>query len=274
MGTSLNVGPLPVVVATTAEDLGVQLAEKIVADLRLAIEKGRRYILGCPGGRSLITTYRAMGKLISQEPFDLSNLIIAMMDDYLVTTDNSLTYCAADAHFSCRRFAQEEIVDVLNKAVAVPENRISPEHVWFPDPSQPAQYDKRLAEAGGIDLFLIAAGSSDGHVAFNPPGSELESHSRVIELPDSTRRDNMRTFPAFKSLDEVPTHGISVGLATISALSREVILVIHGAEKRFAVRQLGKYRDFAPEWPATIIFRCRQAKIYLDVSSASELFDK
>ncbi len=43
--------------------------------------------------------------------------------------------------------------------------------LWYADPADPAAYDRRIAAAGGIDLFLLASGASDGHVAFNPPGS-------------------------------------------------------------------------------------------------------
>ena len=43
-------------------------------------------------------------------------------------------------------------------------------------------YDRRIADAGGVDLFVVAIGGDDGHVVFNPPGTLCESYTRIVEL--------------------------------------------------------------------------------------------
>src|SRR5690606_32844684 len=115
------------------------------------------------------------------------------------------------------------------------------------------------------------SGASDGHVAFNPPGTPLDSRTRIVELAPSTRRDNLSTFPAFASLDEVPTHGVSVGLGTIARLSRRVVLVMHGSHKRHAATRLAQCSDFTPDWPASVIYRCSQPLVLLDRAAAQTL---
>ena len=86
--------------------------------------------------------------------------------------------------------------------------QIPADRLWLPDPADPDAYDERIAAAGGIDLFLLASGAGDGHVAFNPPGTEAAARTRVVALPDSTRRDNLATFPTFGGeLDAVPRTG-------------------------------------------------------------------
>jgi glucosamine-6-phosphate deaminase len=227
-----------VLVLPTAEAIGEALAEEIAARHD---DSDGPFLLGCPGGRSLRTTYAALAR---RAP--LRRLVVVMMDEYVGAP--------ADAHFSCTRFAQEEIAGPL----AVPAER-----VWLPDADDPAAYDERIAAAGGVDLFLLASGASDGHVAFVPPGSPGDGPTAVLELAQTTRRDNLATFPRFRSIDEVPTHGVSVGLGTISA-ARSLRLVLHGAGKREAVRRLLALERFDPAWPASVVHDHADARILID----------
>ena len=73
-----------------------------------------------------------------------------------------------------------------------------------------------------------------------------------MHLAESTRRDNLATFPAFASVDEVPEQGVSVGLGTISRAKR-LRLVLHGADKREACERLLALDGFDPDWPASIV---------------------
>jgi glucosamine-6-phosphate deaminase len=250
--------------------LGEVLAGRILAGVARANEEGRRYLLGCPGGRSLRTTYVAMARLAAEQQLDLSALVIVMMDDYLESHGGAYRPVPQHAHYSCRGFAHREIAAPLNAGVA-PRPRVPADAVWLPDPADPAAYDDRIVDAGGIDLFLLASGSTDGHVAFNGPGTPRESRTRVVELPDTTRRDNLRTFPDFASLEEVPRFGVTVGLATIAEHSRQAILVAHGAEKRSAVRELLASDGFAPTWPASIVHACRGGELFVDEAALGDL---
>ena len=240
--------------------LGAALADEIMSGIDDARVSGARYILGCPGGRSPLSTYRALAERAAGA--DLGHVVIAMMDDYVVPAPGGgWQHVPGDAHYSCRRFARVEIAAPLNAAAA---EGIPRDQVWLPDPADPPAYRRRLEEAGGVDLFIVASGASDGHVAFVQPGTVLESDVSIIPLAEATRRDNMATVPDFTTLDEVPDHGVSVGLGTIRAVSKRVRLIINGEGKRYAARRALEADDFDPEWPATFIHRCRDAQIWLD----------
>jgi 6-phosphogluconolactonase/glucosamine-6-phosphate isomerase/deaminase len=43
------------------------------------------------------------------------------------------------------------------------------------------EYEKKISESGGIELFVGGIGP-DGHIAFNEPGSSLVSRTRVKTL--------------------------------------------------------------------------------------------
>jgi glucosamine-6-phosphate deaminase len=219
--------------------LGAALAAEILE--RYEASDGS-YLLGCPGGRSLRSTYRA---LAGRRP-TLNRLVIVMMDEYVGAP--------ADAHFSCARFARDEVAGPLG---------IPPERVWLPDERDPGAYDARIEDAGGIDLFLLASGAGDGHVAFNPPGAARDGRTAVLRLARTTRRDNLATFPSFASLDEVPERGVSVGLGTISA-ARALRLVLHGADKRDAAARLLALDRFDPSWPASVVHDHADGQILAD----------
>jgi glucosamine-6-phosphate deaminase len=206
-----------------ADELGLTLAAELVA--------ARPRLLGCPGGRSLLTTYRRLR--------ELPETTLVLMDEYVPVPPIS-------AHYSCRGFAEREL----------PRAR----EVWVPDPEQPENYDERIAAAGGIDIFLLASGASDGHVAMLGPGAPRNGRTAVVELAETTRRDNLRTFPEFGSLDEVPKQGVSVGLQTIMD-ARTLRLVIHGGDKRDAIEHLLQLDGYDSRWPVSIVHEHDDAEI-------------
>jgi len=232
-----------------AEELGEALADEIIGDYA---ESSDRFLLGCPGGRSLRSTYRALAR---RRP-DVERLVVLMMDEYL----EGGAAPPADAHYSNRGFADRELVEPLG---------LRTDQVWFPDPADPGAFDDRIAAAGGVDVFLLGSGASDGHVGFLPPGSPRDGHTSVVELATSTRRDNLATFPEFETVDDVPTHGVSVGLATI-ADARAVRLVLHGEAKRNATERVVSLDRFDPSWPASIVHDCADGQILVDRAAMEE----
>lgn len=112
------------------------------------------------------------------------------------------------------------------------------DRTFIPDglnPSEAANYDNLIAEAGGIDLQLLGLGLN-GHIGFNEPGTSFESLTHIVGLTDSTIEANARFF---ESKEDVPTQAISMGLKSIMN-AKEIILVATGANKALAVSQLVK----------------------------------
>jgi len=250
----------------TPEEIGIQLADRILSEIQRAAESGRGYLLGCPTGRTPRPIYAAMARRLSSTPRDLSGLTLVMMDEYLVEQDGEFAYASATKPWSCHYFAHEEIVDRLNANLPA-ELQLREQSVWFPDPEKPEAYDTRIAAAGGIDFFILASGATDGHVAFNPPGSSRASRTRIVALSEQTRRDNLQTFPAFGSIDAVPTHGVSVGITTITA-ARAGVMVLTGKSKRESLLRVLKSESYDPNWPATVIHEFAAGEIVADREAA------
>lgn len=252
------------------EQLGAAAAHLIAERIQAA--GPRPFLLGCPGGRSAVTTYTALAAEVSDRKLDLSQLIIVMMDDYLVPGgDGQLRREDPSAPHSCERFGRRDIVATLNDATES-DHRVGEENLWVPEPYDPEAYDQKIAAYGGIDVFILATGASDGHIAFNPPGSSIDSITRIVRLPDTTRQDNLSTFPTFNGdLNRVPTHGVTVGLGTIKDQSHEVLMLVHGADKQRAVQRLTTATGFDPAWPATIFQECQRPHLFVDVAAYPHL---
>lgn len=256
----------PVRVFESPEQLGHDLAARIADGITAARAEGRRYLLGCPGGRTARPVYDSLAALVSQRGLPLDNLVVVMMDDYVDLADGAPRRVSPDAHYSCQRFGLVEILGIINVGASspVPETQL-----WLPDPARPEAYDEQIAAAGDIDLFLLASGESDGHVAFNGPGSPVESRTRLVELAPETRGDNMRTFPAFERLEDVPTHGVTVGIDTLCRRARELVMILVADHKQEAFGRIASVDHYDPDWPATVVHLGAERSIVADRAAAA-----
>ncbi|MHC9293158.1 glucosamine-6-phosphate deaminase [Mycobacterium sp. LTG2003] len=148
----------------------------------------------------------------------------------------------------------------------------APDAVAGPDglaadiPAACAAFEKAIEDAGGVDLQILGIGT-DGHIAFNEPGSSLGSRTRIKTLTRQTRLDNARFFGG--DPDKVPTHCLTQGLATIMA-ARHLILVATGRSKAEAVHHLVEGAVSAM-WPATILQHHPHVTVLLDDAAAQRL---
>jgi glucosamine-6-phosphate deaminase len=250
----------------TPEALGQYAAQRIVERLRHGVATRGRAALGCPGGRSPGTTYAALARALRESGFDGTRLHLVMMDEYVEPDGAGWRACPYEAHYSCTRFGDVTVRQAVNAGLARP---IARAQLHVPDPNTPRDYERLIANLGGIDAFILASGTTDGHVAFNPSGTPVGAGTRRVELSDATRRDNMRSFPTFRALEEVPRYGVTVGPATIANASHAAFLVLLGSEKGPALRRILSSRAYDPDWPSTVIHACNAAEILADRQAAA-----
>lgn len=258
----------PVHVFASPDALGEAVAERLLSRIEQARLTSARFLLGCPTGRTPRPVLAAMARRLQHTQQDLSHLVLVMMDEYLVPSDGALGYASGDEPWSCHHFARVEIAERLNAGLPA-ARRLDADSIWFPDPATPPAYDTRIAAAGGIDVFILASGASDGHVAFNPPGSQRETRTRIIRLSEETRRDNLQTFPSFGTLSAVPHHGISVGISTIAS-AKEAMMLVWGAGKRLTLARMRATDRYDPAWPATVIHECVVGEILADTDAMAD----
>jgi len=148
---------------------------------------------------------------------------------------------------------------------------IGPERVNGPDPSPGGlptageRYEALIESAGGIDVQLLGIGS-DGHLAFNEPGSSLASRTRIKTLTAQTRKDNARFF---NSPEEVPTHVLTQGLGTILR-ARHLLLIATGDGKADAVAAAAE-GPVSASCPGSVLQLHPHVTVLLDPAAAARL---
>jgi len=120
------------------------------------------------------------------------------------------------------------------------------------------QYDSLIENLGGVDLQLLGIGVN-GHIGFNEPGTSFESTTNVVELTASTREANACYFD---NPFEVPTHAITMGIATIMK-SKQILLLVSGSKKADALYKL-LYEDIDEKMPASILKKHAAVTIIAD----------
>jgi glucosamine-6-phosphate deaminase len=133
-------------------------------------------------------------------------------------------------------------------------------------PAACAAYEEAIRASGGVDLQILGIGT-DGHLAFNEPGSSLASRTRIKTLTEQTRRDNARFFGG--EADAVPRHVLTQGLGTIME-ARHLVLLAAGRAKAEAVHHMVEGAVSAM-WPATVLQMHPHVTVLLDDDAASRL---
>lgn len=198
----------------------VEEVARLGADVVEAAVRGGAAVLGLATGSTPLPTYR---ELIRRHAAGLG----PSYDGVRCFTLDEYVGLPAGHPESYRATIARELTDPLG----IPAERVqgpSPELVGLPTAGE--RYEEALVAAGGIDVQVLGIGT-DGHLAFNEPGSSLASLTRLKTLTEETRRDNARFFA---SIDEVPRHVLTQGLGTILR-ARHLLLLATGAGKAAAL---------------------------------------
>jgi glucosamine-6-phosphate deaminase len=99
----VTVVPVSPRVLSGSDAIGAEVAALVVDRYRRRTP-GRQFLLGCPGGRSLASTYAHLAGLTAGDELDLSDLVVVMMDEYVEATDGGFRAVDPTLPHSCRRF--------------------------------------------------------------------------------------------------------------------------------------------------------------------------
>lgn len=212
-------------------------------------------VIGLATGSSPLSTYAELIRRYQADTLSFAAATAFMLDEYVGIDP---------AH-------PERYRNVIDTEIASQVD-LRPEAVHGPDGNASdlqaacAEYEAKIAAAGGVDLQILGIGS-DGHIAFNEPGGSLASRTHLGVLTQQTREDNARFFDG--DLDKVPSHCLTQGLATIMS-ARQLVLVAQGAGKAEAIRQLVE-GPVSAKWPATIMQHHPNALVIVDEAAGSKL---
>jgi glucosamine-6-phosphate deaminase len=127
-------------------------------------------------------------------------------------------------------------------------------------------YEEAISKEGGIDLFLGGMGSN-GHIAFNEPGSSLQSRTRVKTLTQEIITANARFFD--NDTSQVPVKALTVGVGTVMD-AREVMIIATGKNKARAIMEVVE-NGLNQMWTVSCLQMHRRAIIVCDENAAEEM---
>jgi len=205
-----------VIVQSNREAVGRRAAQ-FVAEL---VRREPTCVLGLATGGTVLGIYAELARMHHEEGLDFSRVVSFNLDEYVGLGPSHPQ--------SFRYFMQQHLFDHINIDV---RNTHVPDGRALDFEAHSEQYEKMIREAGGIDLQLLGVGT-DGHIAFNEPGSSLGSRTRLKTLTEETVRDNARFFG---SIEQVPRLAVTMGVGTILE-SRRCLLLASGDAKAKAVR--------------------------------------
>jgi glucosamine-6-phosphate deaminase len=209
-------------IKNTYEELSV-LSAKTISRL---IKEKPDCVLGLATGSTPIGTYKELIRLHHDEGLDFSKVRTFNLDEYYgLSMDPEKPY---EKDQSYQRFMHEELFNHVN---------INKENISIPDGlTEDPQgfcraYEEKIKKAGGIDLQLLGIGS-DGHWAFNEPGSSLASRTRLQALAKQTIDDNFEVFYKKGGMkkDQMPRYALTMGIGTILE-SKHALMIASGKKK-------------------------------------------
>jgi glucosamine-6-phosphate deaminase len=242
---------MEVVILADAEEIGGVAADAIGS----LLERKPQAVLGLATGSSPLAIYDALAARYEAGKISFKQARAFTLDEYVgLPADHPQRY---------RTVIEDEFVSRVD---FVPGAVEGPDGLAADIPAACASYENAIRAAGGVDLQILGIGT-DGHIAFNEPGSSLASRTRIKTLTRQTRLDNARFFD--DDIDKVPTHCLTQGLGTIME-SRHVILVATGRGKAEAVHHLVEGAVSAL-WPATVLQHHPHVTVLLDDAAARRL---
>ena len=212
-----------------------EMSDKAFEIMKEIVVTNPNAVLGLATGTTPIGLYKNMIKDHKENGTSYKNIRTANLDEYKgldITSDQSYIYFMRDNLFN------HIDIDLNNTNIenGKAENAIE----------ECARYNE-LLEKMPRDIQLLGLGSN-GHVAFNEPNTPFDSVTHVVDLTESTIKDNARLF---SSIEEVPRKAFTMGIKNIMD-AKKILILANGENKAQAVYNTVK-GEVTESVPASIL---------------------
>jgi len=202
------------IIARGPEEVGARAAD-IVMEL---VGKGRPGVLCFPTGSTPIPLYRRLAGLYRKGLVSFRNCKAFTLDEYRglpSSNKNSFRFYMERHLFSKTDFPPRAIHSFNGMAEDIE--------------MECRKYEEAINKAGGISLLFLGIGAN-GHIAYNEPGSNQCSRTRMVVLSQETRRAIQKNFPG----KYPPQYAFTLGIATILS-AKTIVLMATGRDKARAI---------------------------------------
>lgn len=239
-----------IIIVENYEEMSKKAAAMMASQIILKPES----VLGLATGDTPLGMYKELIRMYNENMIDFSKVKTFNLDEYYglgEDSNQSYNYYMTNNLFKHINIDKENINIPNGMVKNIEEECIS--------------YEKRIKEAGGIDIQVLGIGVN-GHIGFNEPDVNFEAETHLVNLDEKTIESNSRFF---KCIEEVPTKAISMGIKTIMH-SKKIVLLANGASKADAIAKTVNGK-ISPEVPASILQLHQDVAIIVDKEAASKL---
>ncbi len=221
--------------------------EKEIAQVFIdEIKKNPSCVLGFATGSSPLGIYKNLIDANKKGEVSFKNVTSFNLDEYIgLNENNDQSY----RYYMNNNFFKYIDIDIKNTHVP---------SAFVKTNEEAQKYDQMIESMGGIDVQLLGLGS-DGHIAFNEPGTSFDSLTHIVDLTEQTIKDNSRFF---NRIEDVPTQACTMGLKSIMN-AKKVVLIATGKSKKGVIDRLVK-GEFSEDLPVSILEKHDNATIYVD----------
>lgn len=245
-------GGIKLRVCETSAEVAAKASE-IIANL---VRSRPDSVIGLATGSTPEQTYARLAELHHGEGLEFRRVTSFNLDEYWgLDGDHDQSY---------RFFMNDRLFDRIDIR---PWNTHVPNGAAANHDLECRAFETKILAAGGIDLWLLGIGTN-GHVAFNEPGSPVDSRTRLVNLAPSTIEANSDG-RFFKDAESVPRFALSAGIGTIRE-SRRILLLATGAQKADAVARAVEGPP-TTDCPASLLQSHPDCTFIVDREAASEL---
>ena len=247
---------IPTYIFSESSEATIAVAAEIAELIKEKNKEGKKCVLGLCTGSTQIGIYAELVRLHKEEGLSFANVITFNIDEYYSISPNDFQ--------SYNQYMRNHLfnhIDIKPENIHIPDGTIVLEtvHDYCRD------YEKTIADAGGIDLMILGIGRT-GHIGFNEPGSGRNTRTRIITLDTETRQEDANQF---QGISNVPRRAITIGIDTILN-ARKIILSAFG-EYKAKVVQKAIEEELDSSTPASCIQLHPNAKFILDSSASAQL---
>jgi len=247
---------IPVKIFPDLQQGSLFVAQQIAELIRVKQKNKEKCVLGLATGSTPRSLYAELVRMHKKEKLSFKNVITFNLDEYYPIDNNALQ--------SYNRFMRKHLferTDINPKNIHIPNGEIKKEDIK----AHCIEYEKKIHDAGGIDLQILGIGNN-GHIGFNEPGSSIYSKTRLITLDNSTRIANAYEFA---NISQVPRLAITMGISTILK-SKKIILMAWGPAKSPVLKNAVE-EDATESVPASLLQNHDDVTFVVDEAAASEL---
>ena len=256
VGHAITYEKIPTLIHSNSKMASKWVANEIANLIREKQQIGEICVLGLATGSSPKTVYAELIKMHRNEGLNFRNVVSFNLDEYFPMSPDSI--------HSYHRFMKEHLfdhIDIPKENFFIPRGDISVSELNADCKS----YEQKILDAGGIDFQLLGIGSN-GHIAFNEPGSLISSKTRLITLDQTTR---IAASTEFGGQHLVPKKAITMGISSIMNAKR-IVLLAWGERKAHVIK--GAIEGIVSELnPASFLQTHPNALFVIDETAAEEL---